>query len=65
MAFTVQGLVAVQRGDIEAGLRAGERAVETAGHDGDWWSAAAGCALGMAHLLSGEPARCVERMVDA
>lgn len=65
MAFTVQGLVAVQLGDIEAGLRAGERAVETAGHDGDWWSAAAGCVLGMAHLLSGEPARCVEQIVGA
>jgi DNA-binding CsgD family transcriptional regulator len=65
MAFTVQGLVAVQLGDIEAGLRAGERAVEAAGHDDDWWSAAAGCVLGMAHLLSGEPARCVERMVGA
>lgn len=65
MAFTVQGLVAVQIGDIEAALRAGEQAVETAGHDGDWWSAAAGCVLGIAHLLSGEPARCVERMVGA
>ncbi|MGQ0773675.1 MAG: helix-turn-helix transcriptional regulator [Pseudonocardiales bacterium] len=65
MAFTLQGLVAVQIGDLKAGLRAGERAVETAGHDGDWWSAAAGCVLGIAHLLSGEPARCIERMVDA
>ncbi|MGH3914227.1 MAG: ATP-binding protein, partial [Pseudonocardiaceae bacterium] len=65
MAFTLQGLVAVQLGDIEAGLRAGEQAVQTAGHDGDWWSAAAGCVLGIAHLLSGEPIRCVERMVDA
>ncbi|MFN2495987.1 MAG: AAA family ATPase, partial [Pseudonocardiaceae bacterium] len=65
MAFTVQGLIAVQLGDIEAGLRAGEQAVETAGYDGDWWSAAAGCVLGIAHLLSGQPARCVERMVGA
>ncbi|MGH3798596.1 MAG: helix-turn-helix transcriptional regulator [Pseudonocardiaceae bacterium] len=65
MAFTVQGLVAVQLGDIEAGLRAGEQAVKTAGHDGDWWSAAAGCVLGIAHLHSREPARCVERMVSA
>ncbi|MGH3822954.1 MAG: helix-turn-helix transcriptional regulator [Pseudonocardiaceae bacterium] len=65
MAFTVQGLVAVQIGDIEAALHAGEQAVETAGHDGDWWSAAAGCVLGIVHLLSGAPARCVERMVSA
>jgi DNA-binding CsgD family transcriptional regulator/tetratricopeptide (TPR) repeat protein len=65
MAFTVQGLVAVELGDIEAALRAGEQAVETAGHDGDWWSAAAGCVLGIAYLFSGEPARCVERIVGA
>jgi ATP/maltotriose-dependent transcriptional regulator MalT len=65
MAFTVQGLVAVQIGDIEAALRAGEQAVETAGHDGDWWSAAAGCVLGIVHLLYGQPARCVEQMVSA
>ncbi|MGH3928910.1 MAG: ATP-binding protein [Pseudonocardiaceae bacterium] len=65
MAFTLQGLVAVQLGDIEAGLRAGEQAVQTAGHDGDWWSAAAGCVLGIAHLLSGQPARCVQQMVSA
>jgi ATP/maltotriose-dependent transcriptional regulator MalT len=65
MAFTVQGMVAVQIGDIEVARRAGEQAVETAGHDGDWWSAAAGCVLGIVHLLSGEPARCVERMISA
>ncbi|HEU0089950.1 MAG TPA: AAA family ATPase [Pseudonocardiaceae bacterium] len=65
MAFTVQGLVAVQLGDLKAGRRAAERAVQTAGQDGDWWSAAAGCVLGIAHLLAGEPARCVEWMVGA
>ncbi|MGQ0774511.1 MAG: hypothetical protein ACT4NY_08855 [Pseudonocardiales bacterium] len=65
MTVTLQGLIAVQLGDIEAGLRAGEQAVETAGRDGGWWSAAAGCALGIAHLLAGEPARCVQLIVSA
>ncbi|MQA85081.1 MAG: AAA family ATPase [Streptosporangiales bacterium] len=59
MAYTVQGLVALARGDEGLALRAGERAVRASGATQDWWSAAAGCTLAAARLANDDPSGCV------
>nr|CTQ95765.1 regulatory protein, LuxR [Kibdelosporangium sp. MJ126-NF4] len=54
-SYTIQAMVETNRRNRGLALRAGKRAVRACGDTLDWWSAVAGCALGGARLINGDP----------
>ncbi|ALG07208.1 helix-turn-helix transcriptional regulator [Kibdelosporangium phytohabitans] len=54
-SYTIQAMVETSRRNRDLALRAGKRAVRACRGTLDWWSAVAGCALGGAWLINGDP----------
>lgn len=65
LALAVQCRVAVSSGDVDLALRASTEAVEAAGSVNDHGAAFALAALGEARLAAGDPAGCVQAIVEA
>ncbi|WP_460370755.1 helix-turn-helix transcriptional regulator, partial [Actinocorallia lasiicapitis] len=65
MALSMRCLVAVHRGDPGAALAFGRSAFALSRAERSQWTAVAGCLLGQAHLLNGDPRRCVRMMTAA